>query len=349
MSKRATLVDVAREARVSLSTASRALNGGIVVRPELDARVRLAAENLGYRINPQARSLRTGTDTAIGLVVEDFNVVFFARIAAGVDAAANQRGVNVVIGTSGTGGSERHGVEALASRNVAGMIVTEGQAGEEYLAGIGRSRPVVVVDAARPHPTLDTVTVDNHGGGRAATQWLLDRGHRTVAFVGSSPTAKTVHRRYEGYLDAMTTAGLQPREEHIIWAGLLIPEARAALEQAVPGWTDVTAAFTAVARTTPGLVSALASTGRRDIDVMAFDDMEMGDALEPPLSALEQDAAAIGKHAARLLFERIDGYDGPPRHVQVPLTLVDRSQAPPPGGAVPTPRTTVARTSRRPE
>ena len=322
---RITLTDVARAAQVSPSTASRALNGGARVAPELARRVQDAAAQLGYRLNTQARSLRTGRDTTIGLVVEDFNVALFARIASTVAAMAAERDVHVVIATFGTGGSEPQAVEALASRNVAGMIVVEGRAGTEYLERIGRARPVVLVDAARPHPTVDTVTVDNHGGGRWATERLIRHGHTRIAFVGSSPHAKTVLRRYEGYADALTAAGLPVRPELVTWAGFGTENALPSLRDRVSGWDGVTAAFTAVERTTPALLRALAELGHRDVEVMAFDDMELGDVVVPPLSALAQDAVAIGRNATDLLFDRINGFAGPARHVEVPLTLVDRT------------------------
>ena len=328
-SRRKTLADVATAAGVSTSTASRVLNGGAAVAEASAVRVREAAATLGYRLNPQARSLRTGRDTTIGLVVEDFNIALFARIASAVVAAAESRGVHVVIATSGTGASEQRGIEALASRNVAGLVVVEGRAGTAYLDHVGHTRPTVLVDAARPHPSIDTVTVDNHGGGRQATERLIAHGHTSIAFVGSEPSAKTVYRRYEGYAEALTAAGLPVRPELVAWAGLGVAEATESLRTVVPGWQGVTAAFTAVERTTAGLLVALAEHGRQSVEVMCFDDMDLGAVTVPPLSALAQDADTIGRCAAEMLFERIDGLDLPARHVQVPLQLVDRSTAPP--------------------
>ena len=344
---RITLTDVAQAAGVSPSTASRTLNGGAPVAPALAIRVYEAAERLGYRVNTQARSLRTGRDTTIGLVVEDFDVALFARMASGVAALAAERGVHVVIATFGTGGSEPHAVEALASRNVAGMIVVEGQAGTGYLESIGRVRPVVLVDAAHPHPTIDTVLVDNHGGGRRATERLIERGHSRIAFVGSSPRAKTVLRRYEGYAEALTSAGLPVRPELVTWAGLRTPDVLPVLCHRVRAWEGVTAAFTSVARTTPGLYSALAQCGRLDVEVMAFDDMELGDVVVPPMSAIAQDADAITRSATQLLFERIGGFTGPARHVEVPLTFVERSAwAPRTGASAPAATDTAAAPAR---
>ena len=323
--RKSTLMDVAAAAGVSVSTASRVLNGGATVAPDPASRVRQAAEDLGYRPNPQARSLRTGRDSTIGLVVEDFNVKLFASIASEVATVAEARGAHVVIGTSGTAGSEQTGIDALASRNVSGLVVVEGQAGGDYLATVGRSHPLVVVDAARPHPTIDTVTVDNHGGGRVATERLIGHGHERIAFVGSSPQAKTVHRRYEGYVEALTAAGIPVRPELVAWAGHGVEQATASLRSAVPTWQGVTAAFTSVERTTAGLLTALAENGQRErVEVMCFDDMDLGAVVVPPLSALVQDGLAIGRRAAEMLFDRIDGYTGAARHVEVPLQLVDR-------------------------
>lgn len=324
---RVTLIDVARAAGVSPSTASRALHGGARVAPDLVDRVRGAAQSLGYRLNPQAKSLRTGRDSTIGLVVEDFNVALFARIASTVAAVARDRGVQVVISTFGTGGSEPPAVEALTSRNVAGMIVVEGGAGKEYLARIARDQPVVVVDAARPHETVDTVTVDNHGGARRATERLLAQGHSRIAFVGSTERSKTVHRRYEGYVEALTDARVPVDPDLVLWAGLDQSAALPAVTARLGLWDDVTAAFCSVIRVAPALLTALAQHGRRDLEVISFDDVDLFDVILPPISALAQDAEAIGRAATRLLFDRIDGFDGPARHVEVPLELIDRSTA----------------------
>ena len=324
---RITLVHVAQAAGVSPSTASRALHGGARVAPDLVDRVRTAAQSLGYRLNPQAKTLRTGRDSTIGLVVEDFNVGLFARIASTVAECARDRGVQVVISTFGTGGAEPPAVEALVSRNVAGLIVVEGVAGAEYLAGIARDRPTVIVDAARAHPTVDTVTVDNHGGALRATKRLLQHGHSRIAFVGSTSHSKTGYRRYEGYVQALTDAGLPVDPALVLWAGLTHSAALPAVTDRLDGWSDVTAVFSSVIRATPALLTALVQRGRRDVEVVSFDDVDLFDVVLPPISALAEDAEAIGREAARMLFDRINGFDGPARHVEVPLELIDRSTA----------------------
>ena len=184
-----------------------------------------------------------------------------------------------------------------------------------------------MVDAARPHPTVDTVTVDNHGGALSATTRLVERGHSRIAFLGSTTGSKTVHRRYEGYAQALTDAGLPVDPDLVLWAGLTRSEVLPVVHKRLEDWDDVTAVFSAVIRVTPALLTSLARHGRRDVEVMSFDDVDLFDVVLPPISALAKDAEAIGRVATRMLFDRIDGLDGAARHVEVPLELIDRSPA----------------------
>ena len=330
---RPTLADVAAAADVSTSTASRALHGGAGVSAALSARVRGAALGLGYHVNVQARSLRRGRDQAIGLAVEDFTIPFFGRIVASMERCAHQRGFAVLITVAGTGRSEAESVEPLLSRSLAGLVVASGTAGapEGYLSGVASRLPLVQVDAVGPSTFSDTVGIDNHQAGRRLTEHLLEHGHREVLFVGSGSAASTVVLRQEGYVAAMTDAGLDPASEWLGYEPTRVPLAAVDLLERHPG---ITAVASGVARTTLGTVAALARAGRGDVGFAAIDDLAGADALG--LTVLEQDVEAMATAAARLLFERIDGLAGPPRHVETPLTLLRRGSGErrPPGSAL---------------
>ncbi len=321
--QRVTLTDVARASGVSTSTASRALHGGAEVRDELAFRVRAAAEQLGYSVNHQARSLRRGRDEAIGVAVEDFTIPFFGRIVGRVEQAAHERGYGVVITCAGSGRSEVEAVEPLLSRGVAGLVVASGTSGAPhgYLQGVARDLPVVQVDALGPSEVSDAVGIDNAGAGRTLTEHLLAHGHERILFLGSGGAASTVVLRSQGYEAAMAAAGLAPRTA---WLGYRPVDAPARAVAALAAATDVTAVISGVARTTMGLMSALKVLGRRRTAVVAVDDFAGADAFEPGLTVLEQDAEEMGARSAALLFERIGGYTGPPRHVQLDLELIVR-------------------------
>lgn len=333
---RVTLTDVARSAGVSASTASRVLHGGASVRGEVAVRVRSAAGDLGYSVNHQARSLRKGRDEAIGIVVEDFTVPFFGSIVAVAERAARERSHGVVIACAGTGTtSERPAVESLLSRNVAGVLIGNGAgpAPSGYLRKVAPDLPVVVVDAPRPDAHADSVTVDNFEGGRRATEHLIAHGHSEVVFVGSAQSATTVALRHQGYLQAMRDAGLEPREELSVWAGHRVHDVRPAVQGALERLPTATAVFSSGARTTTGTLSAMVAAGRRGMAFTGFDDIEGADAFSPGLTVVDQHPELIGECAMRLLFERIDGFAGPARHVEVDLTFLQRGSGelrPPP-------------------
>ena len=325
-SSRTTLVDVARAAGVSASTVSRVLHGGAGVRDEVADRVRAAASELGYSVNRQARSLRRGRDEAIGLALEDFTIPFFGRIVAVVEQAAHERGYGVVISCAGAGRSEDEAVAPLLSRSVSGLVVATGTAGAPlgYLERVAHDLPVVQVDAAAPSAVSDSVGIDNLHAGRLITEHVVAAGHREVLFLGSGPAASTVQLRAEGYRQAVLAAGGTPRVE---WLGYVPTEAAARAAEALRSHPDVTAVVSGVARATMGSLSALRTLGLGHLAFAAVDDLAGLDAFEPGITVLEQDVEAIGARAADLLFDRIGGYQGPPRHIEVDLQLLQRGSA----------------------
>lgn len=323
---RVTLVDVARASGVSASTVSRVLHGGAGVRDEVADRVRATASELGYSVNRQARSLRRGRDEAIGLALEDFTIPFFGRIVAVVEQAAHERGYGVIISCAGSGRSEAEAVAPLLSRSVAGLVVATGTAGAPlgFLEQVAHDLPVVQVDAAGPSAVSDAVGIDNVHAGRLLTEHVLASGHREVLFVGSGPAASTVQLRAEGYRQAVLAAGGRPREA---WLGYVPSETTDRAAEALRANPDVTAVVSAVARTTMGTLSALRTLGLGHLAFAAIDDLAGLDAFEPGITVLEQDVEAIGARSAELLFDRIGGYQGPPRHVEVDLQLLERGSA----------------------
>lgn len=329
-SHKITLYDVAAAAGTSASTVSRVLHGGAGVSGELAERVRRAATAMGYSVNRQARSLRAGRDTAIGVVVEDFTIPFFGQIVAQVEQAAHGRGYGVVITCAGSGRSEEEAVEPLLSRSVAGLVVATGTAGapQGYLAEVATELPVVQVDAPAASPYSDAVGIDNVAAGRQLTEHFIAHRHQRILFVGSGPAATTVQLRRQGYEAVMRAAGLEPRST---WLGYLPQEtaerALVVLDQAAgpaAGDDAITAVLSGVARVTMGLASAIARLGLSDLAYAAVDDLAGADAFNPPLTVLEQDVETIGARAAQLLFARIDGWAGSPVHEVVPLRLIER-------------------------
>ncbi|MCZ2849361.1 LacI family DNA-binding transcriptional regulator [Modestobacter sp. VKM Ac-2978] len=328
-----TMVDVARAAGTSQKTVSRVVNAEPGVRPETIERVQRAIAELGFRRHDGASHLRRGTSTAsIGLVLEDLAGPFYAALTAGVERRAREHGYLLLTG-SADGDAERAGrlVQAFAARRVDGLLIAPNLVGDEVLtANLPPDVPAVLLDRPSADHGTDEVLSDNAGGIASAVHHLAERGHRSIAYLGDDERFWTSRQRRDGFLAACAERGL--RTEGLVSLGALTPERIAA---AVSGWASagVTAVVTGNNRASVALLHHLhARTGPRPAHV-GFDELDLADLLDPPLTTVAQDAAGIGSAAVDLLFERLATPTLPPRSVVVPTRLVVRRSSPPPDGA----------------
>jgi LacI family transcriptional regulator len=330
---RATMNDVARTAGVSLKTVSRVVNGEPTVAPDLVERVRAAVESLNYRPHVVASLLRRGDRRSgtVGLLLEDVAKPFPSRLQRAVEDEARTRGVQVLSGSLDEDPErERELVRAFTLRRADGLILTPTGPDQGHLTTeVQGDTPVVFVDRAPAGFAGDAVLSTNVRGASEAVRHLIAHGHRRIAYLGDWRGISTARSRQQGYLDAL--GGLPARAVD----GLRNPAAaEAATLTLLDGPDPPTALFTGQALITVGAVRALRRRGlQAAVALVGFDDLPLGDLLEPPLTAMAQDPVAMGRTAARALFARIDGEAGPPREFLIPTVLVRRGsgEIPPPG------------------
>jgi len=346
--------DVATLAGVSLKTVSRVVNQATNVAPDLASRVLEAVRLLDYRPNLTASSLRRADHktAAIGLLLDDVANPFSSALHRAVEEVARRRGTLVFAGSSDEDPErERELLLALVARRVDGLIAfpvpvgagnPEAPGGASGVApsgaGSGRSgllsesrlgRPMVVVDRPLPSGDADSVTVDNRDGARRAIRHLAGHGHRQIAFLGDLHTIWTAAERYLGYLEGLAASGLS-LDPHLVRHDLRgiddAEQATVELLSAAPPAARPSALFTGRNLITIGAVRALQRLGlHHRVALVGFDDVPLGDLLDPRISVIAQDHAAIGRSAAELLFARLDGDRSPPRHLIVPTRLIPRS------------------------
>jgi LacI family transcriptional regulator len=342
-----TIRDVASAAGVSIKTVSRVTNDDPNVAPATAERVRDAIESLGYRANPMARSLRTGRDQAVGLMVESIGDPFFASVTDAVEEAAREAGLVLIITSAGvTPDQERAVVTGLLNRSVRGLIIVPchlDYASERFGIGPG-GVPVVFVDRPAPGLDVDTVTIDNVAAARAATEHLIEHGHRRIAFVGTGLEHYPLNARIEGYGEALAGAGL-PLDPSLV---ISLPRSRPAdgellLARALQADDPATAVVSGNALASLAAVRELHQTKRMDVAVVSFDDFPMADALDPAITAARQDPVLMGRQAFALLLRRIAGEDSPGRRVVVPTSFIARGS-----GEIPPPRADLHRLSSIP-
>jgi LacI family transcriptional regulator len=315
--------DVARSAGVSLKTVSRVVNGETTVAPDLAARVHAAVESLHYRPHIGASMLRRNDrrTRTIGLLLDDVSNPFSAAVHRAVEDEARRHGVHVLTGSLDEDPArERELARAFAGRQADGLIVAPTGSDQSHLRAL--DLPIVLVDRTASGFAADSVLATNTGGALGAVRHLRTYGHRRIAYLGGLVRLHTTRSRFEGYRSALAEAGLEPFGAHD-----LHDEASAAraTEAVLSGPDPPTALFTSRYPITIGAVRTLRRLRRhREVALVGFDDFPLADLLEPGITVVAQDPAAMGRAAARALFERISGAGGPPRRFEIATTLITR-------------------------
>jgi LacI family transcriptional regulator len=326
---RPTIRDVAALAGVSVKTVSRVVNGEGYVSGETTARVRRAIEQLDFRPNFTASTLRRtgGRTKTIGLVLEDLANPFSAAVVRAVEDVARHRGVMVLAGSVDEDPErERALVADFLAHSVDGLIIVPAAADQSYLAPDRRSgTPVVFVDRPPQNLNADVVVAANREGAAVGVEHLIRHGHRRIAFIGDLPAIRTAADREAGYRDAMARHGIAVDESLVCRNVRGVDQAIQAVEQLLGGPSSPTAVFAAQNVLALGAYAALRRLGRRaDTALVGFDDFPVADLLEPGVTVVAQDPSRIGTLAAETLFRRLDGDDGATNTHVVPTELIER-------------------------
>ncbi|HUA71444.1 MAG TPA: LacI family DNA-binding transcriptional regulator [Solirubrobacteraceae bacterium] len=322
---RATMVDVARSAGVSLKTVSRVINGEPGVRPETAEKVIAAATALRYERNDLAASLRHGARSfTLGLVIEDVANPFYSAIAQAVEERARERASMLITASAREDPvRERELVTALLRRRVDALLVVPTGADHRYIHDAGFDTRTVFLDRPPARAEADTVLLENAPGARRAVEHLLASGHTRIAFVGDDVRLFTARERLSGYRKALARAGVD-EDPALVAVGNSTSasaiDATAGL-MALPRARRPTAILTGNNRCTVGVLRAL--NGKRTrLALVGFDDFELADLLG--VTVVRTNPYRLGQLAVELAFDRIDGNDGKPRRLVVPAELVTR-------------------------
>jgi LacI family transcriptional regulator len=327
--RRATMKQVAALAGVSLSTVSRVVNEDPAVRADLVERVRHAVDVLGYRHNATASALRRndGLSASIGVIVEDVANPFFSAVQRGIEDVARERAVLTLAGSSDElAGRERLLAEAFGARGVDGLIIAPAGGDHSYLLR-DREAGMALVFVDRPGRFIDAdaVLTDNFGGASAAVDHLVAAGHRRIGFLGDRPSLYTAGERLRGFQAALARHGLTDDPALVRHTATRAAGAYETTRELLLAADPPTAVFTSQNLITIDAVRAIHDLGRaHSVALVGFDDVALGDVLEPGLTVLAQDPAGLGRAAAELLFSRLDGFDGPSRQILLAPTLIAR-------------------------
>jgi LacI family transcriptional regulator len=332
---RPTLRDVANAAGVHPATASRALNEATrgLVRPATVAKVRAVAAELGYQVNPIARSLKTARSETVGVLVPDLTNPLFPPIVRGIEDELGGSGYTVLTAnTDNDPDRTASSFGVLQARQVDGFIVATALRDDPLLEdAVARGVPLVLVNRQTEHLDVSAVAGDDAGGVARTVDHLVELGHREIAHIAGPRSVSTGVQREQAFRAAMRRHGLS--DSRVIEAEAYSePAGRTALLQLLT--TDrPTAVVAGNDLLAIGCYDALEESGLScpdDMSVAGFNDMPFISHLRPPLTSVRVPQYELGVEAARLLLDRLTGRTLTPRVVLLPVTLVVRGSTAPP-------------------
>ncbi|HZL03823.1 MAG TPA: LacI family DNA-binding transcriptional regulator [Coriobacteriia bacterium] len=305
----ATYHDIQRLTGLSLATISKFFNGGNV-RSQNRQAIEAAVEELGYRVNEFARSLRTSKSNTVGVLLSELDSSFNTSIIARVEDILRAHGYGTIICDAHRDPRvEREAVEFLLGKMVDGVLaIPVADEGTAYRPALDRKVPVVLIDRLVRDLEADAVVVSNKKASTSGVDELVRWGHRRIALVAGTDDSYTMRERRRGFREALVSHGVEPVEQYLPVAHLEVQGGYQAVLDLLALPVPPTAVFCANYELTLGAVMALNETGTRvpdDVSLIGFDNLLLTKVVRPRPTMVVQPIERIADVAAELMLGRL--------------------------------------------
>ena len=320
--------DIARLARVSHPTVSRALQNSPLVNAKTAEKIRKIAKESGYRASAVARGLVTRRTRTIGLVVTTVADPFTSEVVTGIEQTANDHGYCVFLADSNADPDrERKIVQSFAEQRVDGIIVTSSRVGALYLPLLSEMMvPIVLLNDQHPGAFVHSVMICNQEGSRAVAEHLVRLGHRRIAYIGDQFGYQSDTERFAGYREALDAAGI-PFVPELVVRGDGKPEAAMrAMDELLALNRPPTAVCCYNDMSALGAMRSIHMHGLRvpeDISIAGFDDLFVASYTQPPLTTVRQPMRRMGQLAMENLIKLMSGEESMVR-IKISAELIVR-------------------------
>lgn len=315
----ATIKDIAKKTGLGLATISSYLNGGNV-REKNRIKIEEAIRELQFEVNEVARGLKTNRTKTVGIIIPELNNIFCAEIITEVEDLLRSRGYAAMVCDCRTDlKREEEAVEFLDKRRVDGLILMpSGNSGRHLQEFIKKSKPVVLIDRKFRDLACDCVLVDNLGAVRDAVQRLIDAGHTDIGMIAGPQGMFTADERRRGYEEAFQVAGIPLKDRLVIHGDYTISGGAGCMRELMKRNPDMTAVVVSNYEMTMG---AIIEAREMELQIperlsfIGFDNLEFARACVPRLSIVTQPTVEIGREAAGLMLQKLNG-EAPPEMVR---------------------------------
>lgn len=333
MKKRVTIKEIAKETGLSIASVSYVLNGKEGVGPETREIVMEAVSRLGYVPSYTARGLASSHSNLIGVCSPQtepgsrlmFDNPFYSRLFSSIEYECRINGYHVII--SGTDADESF-LKLAQQRGLDGMIIIGSYSKEFYSELKKAGIPIVLIDTYQNPEEFHEVKIDDEQGGFMATKYLIDNGHKNIAFIsGALIECGVTQLRYNGYKQALEKSGIS-LDERLVYPGTVSFESGMNNARKVARQTpEVTAIFCTADIIGVGVIKSLIEMGVKvpeDISVIGFDNLNISEYTTPSITTVSQDIELKGKAAVDIIINEINDEISSPQHRVLPLEIIER-------------------------
>ena len=304
--------DIARAARVSHPTVSRALRGDPLVNRQTAEHIRRIADRMGYRPSAVARSLVTRKTKIIGVVVTTVTDPFVGEVVEGIEFAANARGYSPVLANSNADPErEQQIVHSFHEQRVDGIIVTSSRVGALHAPQLSQlAVPIVLINNQHDGQFTHSVMIDNVPASRAAVAHLVELGHRRIAYLGDQFGFQSETERLAGYRQALAQARIRFQRQLVAQGDGKAEGGRLAMAKLLALAEPPTAVFCYNDMSALGAMRAIRAHGLivpADISIVGFDDLFLSSYTNPMLTTVRQPKRQMGEQAMESLFQLLGG------------------------------------------
>lgn len=307
----ANIKDVAKAARVSVSTVSRVINNSASVVPEKRQAVLAAMEKMNYRPNSLARALVSSRSNCIGLLVGEIDSPFFGQLMSGVHRIVLDAGRHVIV-TAGYHQveHERESIRFLLDRRCDALVIhSKALPDEELIELLELDTPVVLINRLVKGWEHRCVYLDNEYGAYLATRHLLTKGHKGIAYIGTNIAIEDGADRVHGYRRALEEFGITFDERKVVKAFPDEEGGHYAMAEVMSRQLGVTAVFSYNDAMAAGAITMLQDSGYRvpeEISIVGFDDVILARLLNPRLTTIRYPIHEMAALAARIVLHDMD-------------------------------------------
>ena len=314
--KQSTIVDVAKTAGVSTKTVSRVVNRESGVRAETIKRVNSAIDELHYRPNVFARSLAGGRTRIIGLIYDNPNPIYISHIMDGVLNYCYQMEYAVIIHPCNLRDKDLLSVmqQLVKKTRLTGIILTPPLSDSKELLNMLSQTdiPSVLISPCREESRSDAVITNDYEATKEMIRFIIAKGHQKIALIKGHPEHLALNKRTQGYIDAMSEAKLEIKDEYMIQGYNSYESGLECGRELMKLKVKPTAVFAANDEMASGVMKVILDSGYevpKDFSIAGFDDTPVTQMLNPPLSTVKQPLEKMGELAAKKLIAELEGLD----------------------------------------